>query len=200
MLAAELGFRFWPERDTSHDEEYSHFEIFRQGRRRAAYNRMYGEIKIAGLTYLVKMGDFKYIVPSNDSSSTYRFSYVIFHPPFYGVPDLLIREEGVLDKLASVIGFDDINFESSEFSRKFLVKSPDKRFAFDIVHPRMMEFLLQRPAPMVDIERDRVCIIDGEQVWSAAKFRHTLRWAESFFELWPEHVIADHTSRHGARR
>ena len=148
------------------------------------------------------MGDFTYQVTSSNgkstSTTTYRFSYVILHMPFVGVPDLLIRKEGFLDKIASVIGFDDIDFESSEFSRKFLVKSPDKKFAYDIVHPQMMEFLMQGPAPMVDIERDRVCFMDGKRVWSVAEFRRHLHWAKAFFELWPEHVTADLATRGGA--
>jgi hypothetical protein len=203
-LATELGFRFDPSSDSHHDDEYAHFEIFRKGHSRSAYNTLSGQIEIDGRTYPTKAGDFTYKVTSSNgkttTTSTYRFSYAILHLPFQGVPDLLIRKEGIFDKIASVIGFDDIDFESAEFSRRFLVKGPDKRFAYDIVHPRMMEFLMQSTPPMIDIERSRVCLMVGERVWPVHEFRRVIRWAEAFFELWPEHVIADLTSRHGARR
>ena len=39
-------------------------------------------------------------------------------------------------------GHDDIDFESAEFSRNFYVKSSDRKWAFDILHARAMEFLL----------------------------------------------------------
>ena len=42
-LAGELGWRFDPSRDRSHDDEYAHFEIFRQGHSRAAYNTLAGD-------------------------------------------------------------------------------------------------------------------------------------------------------------
>ena len=62
--------------------------------------------------------------------------------PFRNVPDLLIRPEGFFDKVAGAFGFDDIDFESEEFSRAFFVKSSDKRFAYDVLHPRMLELLM----------------------------------------------------------
>jgi hypothetical protein len=40
------------------------------------------------------------------------------HPPWPS-PTLLVRPEGLLDKLAGIVGVDDIDFESSEFSKRF---------------------------------------------------------------------------------
>lgn len=198
-LASELGLQFDPQRDRYHDDEYAHFEIFRKGHSRSAYNTLQGRIELAGLSYAVKMGDFKYKVThgsgKNRRTSTYHFSYAILHLPYVGVPDLLVRKEGVFDKIAGAIGFDDIDFESVEFSKRFLVKGPNKRFAYDIIHPRMMEFLMQGASPMVDIERDRCCLMNGKRRWAAADFRAMLEWADGFFGLWPEHVTAELTQR-----
>ena len=54
-----------------------------------------------------------YIVgkPPVRTTRTHRFSYLIVHLPFSGLPDLLIRPEGVFDKMAGAFGFDDIDFE-----------------------------------------------------------------------------------------
>src|SRR5687767_2055498 len=94
-LAAELGWSFDPSHDSMHDEQYSHFEIFRRGHDRAAYNTLTGQLAIDGRSYPAKMGDFTYKITSgsgkNRRTRTYRFSYVIVHTPFGGVPDLLIR-------------------------------------------------------------------------------------------------------------
>ncbi len=191
-LAAELGWGFHPGRDTSHDDEYAHFEIFRRGHSRAAYNTLYGEITIDDRQYPAKMGDFTYKVTRSSgkstSTTTYRFSYLILHIPFAAVPDLLIRREGMFDKIAGAFGFDDIDFESSEFSRKYHVKSPDKRFAYDVITPRMMEFLLGIDAMSIDIERGRCCISDGKHKWSPIEFKARLAWIAQFFDLWPEHL------------
>lgn len=196
-LASEIGFRFNPDKDTRHDDEYAHFEVFRRGHSRAAYNTLTGAIDPGGDEGLaampIKMGDFTYKITSSNGKTTttrtYNFSYLILHLPYGAVPDLLIRAEGVFDKLAGAFGFDDIDFESEEFSRRFHVKSADKKFAYDVCHPRMMEFLMQSDPPTIDIERGRCCLVNGSKRWEPADFKAMLGWAKAFFEQWPEHVV-----------
>lgn len=65
---------------------------------------------------------------------------------------LLVRAESVLDKLAEVVGFDDIDFESGEFSRRFHVQAEDRRWAFDVLHQATMEFLLASPVFALDFQ------------------------------------------------
>ena len=199
-LAQQLGWQFYPEADSSHDSEYAHFEIFRRGHSRSAYNTLIGSVAIDDRLYPAKMGDFTYKVTSgsgkNRRTRTYRFSYLIVHLPFAGVPDVLIRPEGMFDKLAGAFGFDDIDFESAEFSRKFHVKSADKRFAYDLCHPRMMEFLLQTKPPAVDIENDRCCLSDGAGCWTSQQFHSTVQWVSHFFQQWPVHVVKELDARH----
>ena len=191
-LADSLGWRFDPSRDRDHDDEYAHFEIFRRGHSRAAHNTLTGVLEINDLRWPAKMGDFTYKVTRHSGKSTstrtYRFSYLILHMPYARVPDLLLRREGMFDKIAGVLGFDDIDFESAEFSRRFHVKSSDKRFAYDVVHPRMMEFLLAGDAPTVDIENGRCCLSDGSRRWGPQQFEQTLAWVQQFLDLWPDHV------------
>ncbi|MHC4273032.1 MAG: hypothetical protein ACYSUR_05125, partial [Planctomycetota bacterium] len=189
-VAARLGWRFSPRRDSYHDDEYAHFEIFRRGSRRAAYNTLTGDVEIDGRSFPAKMGDFKYTVSTGKNSHTYHFSYVILHLPYAGVPDLLIRREGVFDKIAGSFGFDDIDFESAEFSRRFCVKSPEKKFAYDVVHPRMIEFLLAGTPGAIDIECDRCCLSDGRRRWSPEQFEQQVAWLRQFFDHWPDHVKA----------
>ena len=194
-LAAELGWRFDPSNDRDHDDEYAHFEIFRKGHSRAAYNTLYGSTEIDGRDYPVKMGDFRYKVTRHTGKSshtvTYRLSYLIMHLPFGHTPDLLIRREGVFDKLAGVLGFDDIDFESEEFSRKFYVKSSDKKFAYDVVHPRMMEWLMAKKVPMIDIEHGRCCVAEDKTRWEPLDFKRWLRRMNEFFDLWPDYLMSE---------
>ena len=202
-LAAELGWTFDPAKDKSHDARYKQFEVFRQGHSRAAYNTLTGSLTIDGRPFPAVMGDFTYAVTrSNGKTATttvYNLSYLIVRLPFPGAPDLLIRPEGLMDKLAAAIGFDDIDFESAEFSRKFLVKSRDKRFAYDVVHPRMMEFLMSSPGRIIDIEGGAMCITTGTSRWNPPVFKTHLGWVSDFFDLWPDHLTADLDANQGAR-
>ena len=58
---------------------------------------------------------------------------------------LIIRPENFLDKIAEFVGFDDIDFELTEFSSKFYVKAPDRKWAYEVLHQATMEFLLESP-------------------------------------------------------
>lgn len=194
-MATRLGLRFNPLRDPSHDDQYAHFEIFRHGFDRYAYNTMTGVLPVNGRPYPCKLGDFTYKTREgsgkNRRTVTHRFSYLIAHLPFAHLPDLLIRREGVFDKLAGVFGMDDIDFESAAFSRAFHVKSPDKKFAYDVCHQRMIEFLMRSNPPTVDLENGRVCLSDGRSKWTPEQFEQTIAWLEDFFENWPDFLLKE---------
>jgi hypothetical protein len=115
---------------------------------------------------------------------------LIVHLPYDGLPTLFIRREGIFDALSRAFGFDDIDFESVEFSKRFYVKSSDKRFAYDVIHPPVMEYLLASQPPTIDIEHDRCCLADGRKAWTAEQFKTTLESAKRFFELWPRHLTS----------
>lgn len=199
-LAAELGWRFYPDRDKSHDEEYAHFEFFRRGHSRVAFNTLAGSIAIDGREYWAKAGDFRYLVTRHNGKTTqtdtYTFSYLIVHTPFgRRLPMLLIRPEGIFDKMAGAFGFDDIDFESVEFSKRFYVRSDDKRMAYDVIDPRMMEFLLKSNPPAVDIEHGQCLVSDGARQWTPEQFRWHLRWVVEFFDHFPDHVTVSLDAR-----
>jgi hypothetical protein len=198
-LAHDLGWRFDPSRDYRHDREFAQFAIFRRGHGRAAYNTLRGQIDICGMSCPAQAGDFTYKVTSgsgkNRKTTTYNFSYLIVELPFPGLPDLLVRPEHFGDKLSAFFGFADINFESAEFSRQFFVKSADRRFAYDVITPRMMEFLMATRPPVIDIEHGRCCLSDGSTRWTPGQFRQQIDWIHRFFDLWPRHVTDELGSR-----
>jgi hypothetical protein len=193
-LAAELGLRFDAGEDHGHDDEYPQFELFRRGHSQVATNTLHGRVQLFDRPCTVVAGDFRYKVTSGSGKSrrtrTCRFSYLIVHPP-WPTPALLIRPEGLFDRVKGVFGFDDIDFESDEFSRRFWVKSSDKRFAYDVLHPRMMEFLLAAQPPMLDIEGGALCLADGQRRWEPTDFRRQLAFARGFCERWPRHLLKD---------
>jgi len=95
------------------------------------------------------------------------------------------------------MGFDDIDFESEEFSRTFWVKCEDERFAYDVIHPGMMEFLLKGPTPQIEIARDVCLILEGRRRWDPDTFEGAPGWFQAFLERWPEHLTEQLRSRQG---
>ncbi len=187
-VARKLGLGFDPGVDRQLHHAYAH-SVFRKGHSRRATNNMFGVLTLAGHPVHVRMGDYQYTTGSGKHSQTHRISYAAFMLPFVGLPELLIRREGIGDKLISGIGFDDIDFESEEFSRAFWVTSGDKKFAYDVIHPGMMEFLMRGPTPKVEIVHDVCLILEGWGRWDPETFDGAPGWFQAFLERWPDHLI-----------
>ena len=194
-LSGRMGLSFSEGHDSYHDEEFGHFELISRGFGRSANNTLSGGVKVGGQPMRVKMGDYKYKTREgsgkNRRTVTHRFSYCIVMLPWEGMPGVLIRREGFFDKISSAFGFDDIDFESGEFSKKYFVKSPNKKLAYDICHPRMIEWLLETEPAVVDMERGRLCMTEGSRVWKVERFEYTLGWVDRFIEQWPDFVVKD---------
>lgn len=62
------------------------------------------------------------------------------------LPMLWIAPETGFARLTQRLGSQDIDFESAQFNRSFVVRADDERYAHAMIHPRMMEYLLNSPA------------------------------------------------------
>jgi hypothetical protein len=199
-LSHELGLEFDPGKGEPEGPQ-ALFGCFKRGHSRRMMNTMRGELELFAQRCPCVAGDYEYKVTSSNGKTTstrvYRFSYALVRIP-WGVPGLLLRREHLLDKLAGAIGFEDIDFESEEFSRRFHVKCAQKKFAYDVIHPRAMEFLIGANAPPLEFSGAWCCITDGSGRWDAAEFRRVLGFARGFFALWPEHVVQDLETRAAA--
>ena len=102
--------------------------------------------------------DYHYQTESTDSKGNrttthHWFSFFILTLPAF-FPDLTIRRENFFTKVAEVFGYGDINFESAEFSKTFNVRSPDKKFAYDVCNAQMIEYLLANRDLSIEIENN----------------------------------------------
>jgi hypothetical protein len=193
--AAARGWTFDPEEDDGQEREFPQFELFHRGSSRRAYNSMRGSVVIGGRDFPIKCGDYRYTVSNGKSSTTHRLSYIVVTLPFAGVPGLDIRRENLMDKIVGALGFQDINFESAEFSRRFFVKCDDRKFAYDVITPKMMDFLLAGNPPPISISRGQICLTDRDDFtkhcWDTVTFDQHLGWAQEFLGLWPEFVLKE---------
>ena len=88
--------------------------------------------------------------------------FMIFLPREF--PELTICKEGFLSKIAQAVGYDDIDFESHEFSRRFCVRSRDKKFAYDVCNAQMIEYLLANTDLAVEIESNVLALGFGSRM------------------------------------
>jgi hypothetical protein len=74
-------------------------------------------------------------------TETYRFTVAALSLPA-GKPTLQVSREGFGRKLLGIVGVRDLQLESEQFNTAFHIKTDNDRFAYDILHPRMMEWML----------------------------------------------------------
>lgn len=149
--ASKAGLSFSPRSDRSMDNRYPQFGCLRRGHTRSAYNIASGKWNGRRLESF----DYRYVTGHGKNRSVHTFSAIILGSTVPLKP-LRIRPENAFDKLTEFFGADDIDFESDQFSREFHVKSPEKKWAFDVLHQRTMEFLLGSPRFSIEFDHAHV--------------------------------------------
>jgi hypothetical protein len=157
-LAGQLGLEFSAEKDYSLADQYAFLNRFDQGDNRYAYNVMSGLYR----DEQVQAGEYHYQTYTHGKNGRQTHHHVL---GFFIIalpirfPELTIAPEGILSKIAQAIGYDDIDFESHEFSRQFCVRSKDRKFAYDICNARMIDYLLENTDLSIEIEQDALAMI-----------------------------------------
>lgn len=191
--AARLGLRFTAE-DPTLDERMQAFPMFCLGHSRQGLNLMDGEVVAGGVRMSLLAGDYRYKITTSNGKSTqtttYTMSFIAVVPVLAVGEELTVREEGLFDKIGAFLGFDDIDFESSEFSKRFHVKCSDRRFAFDLFDPRMMEWFLQSSPPRIHARGGCLLFDRGTRRWEVAEFDGEMGWIDGFFARIPRHLRA----------
>lgn len=139
-LAADCGWT-WHDEDPQFVRDDSGTP-FGHGRSRQARNVLVG----AHRGRQVVAYDYEYKVDSgsgkNRSTRTYRYALWLVTLP-HRLPDLEVRQEGIFGgRVASALGFGDLELESEAFNEAYRVDCSDDRFGTAMIHPRMMELLL----------------------------------------------------------
>ena len=146
-VADQLGLSYETKDLWGKDGIYSSISLFNKGDSHQAGDIISGNKD--GIN--VDIFDYKYVTGSGKSRQIHLNSVCILKVT-QCFRMLYIRPENFLEKIVGAIGFDDIDFESKEFSSRFYVKSDDKKFAYAIIHPQMMEFLMGfNRMPLIEI-------------------------------------------------
>ena len=110
-----------------------------------------------------------------------------------GIPllPLAIRPRGLLDEVTEFIGFEEIGFESAEFSQKFVVKSPDRRWAYDVVHQKTMELMLAYPHFLIDFQGSQIMAYYHDRMFQLGEFESALKVVTGIVDGLPESAVRD---------
>ncbi len=116
--------------------------------------------------------DYEYVTTSTSTDAeghtktedhTHSFSVVAVNAGAV-MPALSVTPEGMFSRFFGRLTNSDIELESEDFNRAFRVTCPNRRFASDVLHPRMMEMLLQWPDLAWRFDADSLLAVrDGGQ-------------------------------------
>jgi hypothetical protein len=190
-IAAGMNLRFDADDPFDIADRYSNFGVLATGHSRKAYNVVHGTRG----PYKVKAFDYIYYTTETSTdaqgqTTTREVAHVLSAVLFdlgVALHPLFIRPENFFDKIAAAMGFDDIDFESAEFSRKFYVKSSDKKFAYGVITPQMMEYLLADGHWTLEIQAASLIAIPGHTL-SPDDFSHAIAWVDGFLKLIPAYI------------
>jgi hypothetical protein len=164
--AGSRGLSFEPSNDHGMDGRYSGFACLKKGDNRYAYNVMEGRAAERAVCAF----DYHYETHSTDSDGhrtthNHHFSAVIVEA---GMPlkPLFIRTEHFFDK------------------------SPDRRWAFDVLQQSTMEFLLEAPRFALEFQHRQV-IAYREKTFAPADFEAALEVIKGVLERLPEYLLRE---------
>lgn len=189
QLAASLNFGFSAHRDRNIPKRFHFLEDFGKGTNRYAQNIFTGEFNGEAVTFF----EYHYQTRSSGSDGKTNTQHHYFTIFALSLPrsfaELVIKPEGFFAKLGQAFGFDDIDFESLEFSRRYQVKSKDKKFAYDFCNARMIDYLLDQQNLVIELE-GRTLALAYRGKFSTYAVRGHLRKLQKIRSLIPSHLFA----------
>ena len=187
MLARRMGFEsFQPERDDNFARGWGFLSQLARGDNRYAFNVLRGSFHDETLFVF----DYHYQSGSGKSTENHDCTMLmlIFKEVF---PQLGIGPERLLKKIATALRLEaDIQFESAEFSRKFCVQSPDKKFAYDVCNPQMIDYLLANPDLHIEIQGPTL-MLTFEPLLSAGQIEYNLQRLAEIRSRLPQYLFTN---------
>lgn len=188
-LALRLGLNFSAAEDHALPDRFGFLKQLVQGEDRYAANVLAGNYQQNEILAF----DYHYATYHTDKNGTHKedhwFSFFILTLPAV-FPDLTIRRENFFTKVAEVFGYQDIKFESAEFSKAFNVRSPDKKFAYGVCNAKMMEYLLANRDLNIEIENQVLALAFTTRL-SVEQIETNLQRLVAIRSLLPEYLFTE---------
>lgn len=184
------------------------YELFERGHSR--YQRFTARKKLAGATpgledapgpekATARLFEYHYAVTHSTGKSThtdhYHFTCALLDPGA-DLGRVSLRREGLADKLAQAIGFDDIDLEDPEFSKRFVLRARERKDAYDLFDAAMMRYLCAHPDYVLEA-RGRELLAYVEEDASPETYRDLARFVHGFLAQLPRTLVNAERARQG---
>jgi hypothetical protein len=191
MLATKLGFEsFKPNRDEGFPMGWGFLSRLAQGENRYAFNILRGTYQDQTLFIF----DYHYQIGGTSKDVEHHFcTMFMLIAKESCFPKITIRPERsdtFLSKMDAALDEHDVKFESVEFSKAFRVLCADKKFAYDVCNPQMMEFLLANRDLDVEIQGPVILLAFTPQM-SVDRIEFNLQRLAQIRSLLPQYLFTN---------
>jgi len=151
-LAARQGYRY-TERDDVLAGALAEFALFSRGHSRRATN----VLSTAADGIVVTVADYRYVTGYGKHQQTHRGSVLLLESGQLDLPAFILRPEGLGQKLAGLLGQQDIDFEGHpDFSKVYLLQGPDEARIRALFGQETLAFFARRPGLCVEGQGPRM--------------------------------------------
>lgn len=189
-LCRDNGWHYQPRNDRWARGMRDFFPLFRKGFGRRCTN----VVTIPNEPAQTTLFDYQYKERSgsgkNRSTTTYRYKIALSRMPT-PLPELRIDSENMLTRLAGSFGFAGLETESEEFNNRFRVNAEDRRTAFAVLNPRMIEFLTDQELENWEIVGDWLLVASRGR-WKLEDYAPVAETTAAFVGHVPDWVWRDH--------
>ncbi len=185
------GFEFDPREDHKIKARYADLDCIGEEGQGYAYNLLTGRCGQREFT------GFDYHAEPPQTFKYFGFHYsVVVVASDVPLRPLYLWREGAFDKATDLVGLRGIEFESAEFNRRYSVWAKDPKWAYDVIHPRTMEFLLSLSVPGFCIElTGRYAVASGSVRFRPETFLRAAEVLGGMLDRLPPYVVDDQAAR-----
>lgn len=183
-LAPQLGFNsFKPERNSGFAAAWGFLGQLQHGEDRYALNLFEGTYQDEKLYAF----DYHYVVGSGKNRQVCYFTMfmLVIKQTF---PRMNITPESLFMKIEGVFYSENIKFESAEFSRAYFVHSEDRKFAYDVCNPKMIDFLLDHRDLNIEIQGPVIALVFKPEC-PVNQYQANLQRLVQIRKLLPEYIF-----------
>jgi hypothetical protein len=147
LTASQLGWGFAASAPLNMIAGLERFTLFNQGHSKQINNFMYGEA--SGIKAAVF--DYFYVIGYGKQRQTHSQSVVYLAPGNLNIPYFSLRPEGLLSKIFTAFGYQDIDFgQRPEFSRRYILRGQDEQAIRRTFNDGLLSFYETYPGTSTD--------------------------------------------------
>lgn len=152
-LAASLSFTFSEKDDGSLMAQMSIFHLFSRGYGRRIMNVFTGKFNLVP----VRVMDYKYTTGGGKDSHTWNQTVMVMDCEKLQLPRFILHPENIFDKIGSIFGRKDINFDAAPmFSKRYFLRGDDEAAVRGLFNARVLGYFEQHPGLSIECDGSRL--------------------------------------------